>query len=89
MISFHGLKRIEAQEATAGNLVAFSGFPDANVGDTNAHHGRDLTRSPRPRDCIRQGAKVRRIEGVADPVLKVERDGPPGGPRKRAPESAA
>ena len=36
LFTFHGLKRIEAQEATAGNLVAFSGFPDANVGDTIA-----------------------------------------------------
>ena len=36
LFSFHGLKRIEAKEATAGNLVAFSGLPDVNVGDTVA-----------------------------------------------------
>lgn len=36
LFSFHGLKRIEAKEATAGNLVAFSGLPDVNVGDTIA-----------------------------------------------------
>ena len=36
LFTFHGLKRIEAQSATAGNLVAFSGLSDINVGDTIA-----------------------------------------------------
>lgn len=36
LFTFHGLKRIEAESATAGNLVAFSGLPDVNVGDTVA-----------------------------------------------------
>lgn len=34
LFTFIGLKRIEANEAFAGNIVAIAGFPDANVGDT-------------------------------------------------------
>lgn len=34
LFTFIGLKRIEANEAFAGNIVAISGLPDANVGDT-------------------------------------------------------
>ncbi|MDZ4834541.1 MAG: translational GTPase TypA [Candidatus Melainabacteria bacterium] len=34
LFTFIGLKRIEATEAFAGNIVAIAGFPDANVGDT-------------------------------------------------------
>ncbi|MBX9720585.1 MAG: translational GTPase TypA, partial [Candidatus Obscuribacterales bacterium] len=34
LLKFHGLKRIEAKEASAGEIVAISGFATANVGDT-------------------------------------------------------
>ena len=34
LMGFEGLKRIEIQEATAGNLVAVAGFGDANIGET-------------------------------------------------------
>ncbi|HEY9777617.1 MAG TPA: translational GTPase TypA [Planktothrix sp.] len=34
LFTFHGLKRIEAKEAAAGEIVAFSGFAQSNVGDT-------------------------------------------------------
>ncbi|MEM8615024.1 MAG: translational GTPase TypA, partial [Cyanobacteria bacterium P01_H01_bin.105] len=34
LMGFDGLKRIEIQEATAGNLVAVAGFADANIGET-------------------------------------------------------
>jgi len=34
LLGFEGLKRIELQEATAGNIVAVAGFADANIGET-------------------------------------------------------
>lgn len=34
LLRFQGLKRIDAQEASAGEIVAVSGFANANVGDT-------------------------------------------------------
>jgi GTP-binding protein len=34
LFTFHGLKRIEASEASAGQIVAIAGFSTANVGDT-------------------------------------------------------
>jgi GTP-binding protein len=34
LLTFKGLKRIEATEAAAGEIVAVSGFANANVGDT-------------------------------------------------------
>jgi GTP-binding protein len=34
LFTFHGLKRIEASEAQAGQMVAIAGFATANVGDT-------------------------------------------------------
>lgn len=34
LFTFHGLKRIEAETAYAGNIVAIAGLADANVGDT-------------------------------------------------------
>lgn len=34
LFTFHGLKRIESDEASAGQIVAISGFANANVGDT-------------------------------------------------------
>ncbi len=34
LFTFHGLKRIEAKEAQAGQMVAIAGFATANVGDT-------------------------------------------------------
>ena len=34
LFTFHGLKRLEAEKATAGEIVAVSGIADANVGDT-------------------------------------------------------
>lgn len=34
LLKFHGLKRIEAQTAAAGEIVAIAGFANANVGDT-------------------------------------------------------
>ncbi|HEY9756586.1 MAG TPA: translational GTPase TypA [Oculatellaceae cyanobacterium] len=34
LFTFHGLKRVEVREATAGQLVAIAGFAGANVGDT-------------------------------------------------------
>ena len=34
LLKFQGLKRIEAKEASAGELVAIAGFATANVGDT-------------------------------------------------------
>lgn len=36
LFTFHGLKRVEADYAEAGNLVAIAGLPDINVGDTVA-----------------------------------------------------
>ena len=36
LFTFSGLKRIETPVATAGDLVAVSGFSDANIGDTIA-----------------------------------------------------
>ncbi|MBZ0186820.1 MAG: translational GTPase TypA, partial [Candidatus Obscuribacterales bacterium] len=36
LFTFHGLKRVEAEFADAGNLVAIAGLPDINVGDTVA-----------------------------------------------------
>jgi GTP-binding protein len=34
LMGFEGLKRIELEEASAGNLVAIAGFADANIGET-------------------------------------------------------
>jgi GTP-binding protein len=34
LLTFHGLKRIEVEEASAGQIVAIAGFATANVGDT-------------------------------------------------------
>jgi GTP-binding protein len=34
LLGFDGLKRIEIEEATAGNLVAVAGFASANIGET-------------------------------------------------------
>ncbi|HIK11620.1 MAG TPA: translational GTPase TypA [Oscillatoriaceae cyanobacterium M33_DOE_052] len=34
LMGFEGLKRIEVNEASAGNIVAVSGFADANIGET-------------------------------------------------------
>lgn len=34
LFTFHGLKRIDSEIAYAGDIVAISGIPDANVGDT-------------------------------------------------------
>ncbi|MEY3867024.1 MAG: hypothetical protein RLZZ338_915 [Cyanobacteriota bacterium] len=34
LMGFEGLKRIEIEESTAGNLVAVAGFSDANIGET-------------------------------------------------------
>jgi GTP-binding protein len=34
LLTFKGLKRIEAREASAGEIVAIAGFANANVGDT-------------------------------------------------------
>ncbi len=34
LFTFHGLKRIEASQAQAGQMVAIAGFATANVGDT-------------------------------------------------------
>jgi GTP-binding protein len=36
LFTFHGLKRIEVDEASAGQIVAVAGFSTANVGDTIA-----------------------------------------------------
>jgi GTP-binding protein len=34
LMGFEGLKRIDIEEASAGNLVAVAGFADANIGET-------------------------------------------------------
>lgn len=34
LMGFEGLKRVELQEASAGNIVAVAGFADANIGET-------------------------------------------------------
>ena len=34
LMGFEGLKRIEMEEASAGNIVAVAGFADANIGET-------------------------------------------------------
>lgn len=34
LLRFHGLKRIEGESASAGEIVAIAGFANANVGDT-------------------------------------------------------
>ena len=34
LLGFEGLKRVEIEEASAGNLVAIAGFADANIGET-------------------------------------------------------
>jgi len=46
LFSFHGLKRLEVAEASAGQIVAVAGFATANVGDTlaSADDARALSR---------------------------------------------
>jgi GTP-binding protein len=34
LMGFEGLKRIEREEASAGNIIAIAGFADANIGET-------------------------------------------------------
>ncbi|MBD2460410.1 translational GTPase TypA [Oscillatoria sp. FACHB-1407] len=34
LMGFEGLKRVDLQQASAGNIVAVSGFADANIGET-------------------------------------------------------
>jgi GTP-binding protein len=34
LLGFEGLRRIEIEQATAGNIVAVAGFADANIGET-------------------------------------------------------
>lgn len=34
LLGFDGLKRVELEEASAGNIVAVAGFADANIGET-------------------------------------------------------
>jgi GTP-binding protein len=34
LMGFEGLKRIEQEEASAGNIIAIAGFADANIGET-------------------------------------------------------
>ncbi len=34
LLGFEGLKRVELESATAGNIVAVAGFADANIGET-------------------------------------------------------
>lgn len=36
LFTFSGLKRVETDQASAGDLVAIAGFPDANIGETIA-----------------------------------------------------
>ncbi|MEI6428706.1 MAG: translational GTPase TypA [Pseudanabaena sp. ELA607] len=36
LLGFDGLRRIELQESSAGNIVAIAGFSDANIGETVA-----------------------------------------------------
>jgi GTP-binding protein len=36
LLGFEGLRRIEIEEASAGNIVAIAGFADANIGETVA-----------------------------------------------------
>jgi len=36
LLGFEGLQRVEIEQASAGNLVAISGFADANIGETLA-----------------------------------------------------
>ncbi|MBD2258188.1 translational GTPase TypA [Pseudanabaena sp. FACHB-2040] len=36
LLGFEGLRRIEIEQASAGNIVAISGFADANIGETVA-----------------------------------------------------
>lgn len=37
LFTFHGLKKVEATHAEAGEIVAIAGFTTANVGDTIAN----------------------------------------------------
>ncbi len=37
LFTFHGLKKVEAEQAQAGEIVAIAGFTTANVGDTIAN----------------------------------------------------
>jgi GTP-binding protein len=34
LLGFEGLKRVELNESSAGNIVAVAGFADANIGET-------------------------------------------------------
>jgi GTP-binding protein len=36
LFTFSGLKRLDAEQATAGDIVAVAGFPEANIGETLA-----------------------------------------------------
>ncbi|HEY9900363.1 MAG TPA: translational GTPase TypA [Pantanalinema sp.] len=36
LFTFSGLKRVEVDQASAGDIVAIAGFPDANIGETVA-----------------------------------------------------
>ncbi|MEB3284260.1 MAG: translational GTPase TypA [Candidatus Sericytochromatia bacterium] len=48
LFSFSGLKRLDVDEARAGDIVAVAGFPDANIGETLA-----LASDPHPLPLIR------------------------------------
>ncbi len=56
LLKFQGLKRIDAAEAAAGEIVAIAGFANANVGDTIAQ--------------IEHPVALRRIE-VDEPTMKM------------------
>lgn len=56
LLKFHGLKRIEARSASAGEIVAIAGFATANVGDTVSQ--------------VEQPIALQRIE-VDEPTMKM------------------